>query len=284
MDKPQFHKYTAMGNDMIVIDPHDIDFELTAHNAQAICDRHFGIGADGICYGPLNEKQPFEMKFFNPDGTQSGKSGNGLRIFARYLCDANYVMDKQFQISIQGQISDVSVLDDTYNSFKMSMGQATFKSDKIPATGISRDIINEKLKVDDKDYQITCVNVGNPHCILFTDKLSTNEVIEQGAQLEIHPMFPERTNVQWVQIINEHQIQIEIWERGAGYTLASGTSACATACASIANGFCKSPLTVNMVGGIALVDVDAQWNIQLTGTVQAIAHGTFSEDFYASLD
>jgi len=273
-----------MGNDMLVIDPHDIDFELTSHNAQCICDRHFGIGADGICYGPLTESQPFDMQFFNPDGTQSGKSGNGLRIFARYLCDALYVTDKHFQISIEGQMSDVNVLDESYMTFKMSMGQATFQSDHIPSTGISRDMINEKLTIDDNNYQITCVNVGNPHCVLFTDNLSTQQVKALGAQLEVHPMFPERTNVQWVQVIDKHHIRIEIWERGAGYTLASGTSACATASASIANGFCESPVTVEMAGGTAIVDVDIAWNIHLTGTVQSIASGTFSADFLANLD
>ncbi len=284
MNKSQFHKYTAMGNDMIVIDPRQIDFELTSNNAKRICDRHFGIGADGICYGPLNDSQPFSMKFFNPDGSQAGKSGNGLRIFARYLCDAQYVTDTNFQISIDGQVSDVQVLEETLTTFKMSMGKATFKSDNIPATGQSRDIINETLNMNGIDYQITCVNVGNPHCVLFTDALSTDIVKDIGAQLEIHPMFPERTNVQWVQTINEGHINIEIWERGAGYTLASGTSACATACASIVNGFCKSPVHVQMSHGIAVVSVDADWNIELIGTVQSIADGTFSDGILALFD
>lgn len=284
MNRSQLHKYTAMGNDMIIIDPHHVDFEMTSDNVQRICNRHFGIGADGISYGPLNDTQPFDMKFFNPDGTQSGKSGNGLRIFARYLCDAQYVTDRNFQISIQDQISDVAVLDDSYTKFKMGMGQATFQSVNIPATGISREIINESFNLNNTTYHITCVNVGNPHCVLFADTLSTDQAKEHGAQLEIHPMFPERTNVQWVQIIDKHHIRIEIWERGAGYTLASGTSACATACSSIANSFCESPVTVEMVGGTAVVDVDAQWTIQLTGTVHAIASGIFSGDFLASLD
>ena len=269
---------------MIVIDPHRAEFTLTPHNIRRICDRHFGLGADGICHGPLNDRQPFDMKFFNPDGTSAEKSGNGLRIFARYLCDATYVTGTQFQIAIQGQTSDVTVLDETLTTFKMSMGRATFRSDSIPAMGPLRDIINETLNEHNNSHQITAVNVGNPHCVLFTDKLSVKEVQEAGAQLEVHPMFPQRTNVQWVQVLDEHHIRIEIWERGAGYTLASGTSACATACASIANGFCQSPVTVHMVGGTAVVDVDTRWNIQLTGTVHAIASGTFSDEFLTSFE
>jgi diaminopimelate epimerase len=282
--RSQFHKYTAMGNDMIVIDPQQVEFALTPHNAQRICDRHFGIGADGICYGPLGDTQPFNMEFFNPDGTQAEKSGNGLRIFARYLCDAQVASDTQFQISIQGQTSDVIVLDDTFTTFKMSMGRATFRSDTIPATGTPRDIINETLELDNNSYQITCVNVGNPHCVIFTDNLSLEEVKEIGSKLETHPMFPQRANVQWVHVLDEHHIRIEIWERGAGYTLASGTSSCATVCAAIANGFCKSPVTVQMVGGTAIVDVDTHWNNHLTGTVKAIASGSFSDDFLTTLN
>jgi diaminopimelate epimerase len=284
MNKSQFHKYTAMGNDMVVIDPRQVGFDLTPYNAKRICDRHFGIGADGICYGPLSDSQPFSMKFFNPDGSPAGKSGNGLRIFSRYLCDTKYVTDKHFQISIDNQISDVIVSEDTLKIFKISMGQATFRSTDISATGNSHDIINEQLDMRGNTYHITCVNVGNPHCVLFTNDLSIDEVKTLGAQLEVHPMFPERSNVQWVQILDEHNIRIEIWERGAGYTLASGTSASATVCASIANNFCISPVTVHMAGGTAYVDVDEKWNLQLTGIVDSIAKGTFSDDFLKTLE
>ncbi len=274
-----FHKYTALGNDMIVIDPHHINFELNPSAIQKICNRHFGIGADGICYGPLTDNAPFAMQFFNPDGSEAGKSGNGLRIFARYLCDAQYVVDREFEISILEQISSVHVLDDNYHTMRIGMGKATFQSELIPATGIPRQIINEELSYDGHTHHITCVNVGNPHCILYTDELSIEQVKSVGAELETHPMFPERTNVQWVQVIDNHTIRIEIWERGAGYTLASGTSSCATACASIANGHCQSPVRVYMAGGQMEVHVDESWNIELIGNVEAIASGQFSSDF-----
>jgi diaminopimelate epimerase len=275
----RFHKYTALGNDMIVIDPKQVNFELTPNAIQKICDRHFGIGADGICHGPLTYTQPFDMQFYNPDGSEAGKSGNGLRIFARYLCDANYVRNKQFQISIDNQISDVYVLDDTRQTLKISMGKATFQSDQIPVTGEIRQVINEPTEIDGINYLFTAVNVGNPHCVLFTDELSLSLVKSIGAKLEVHSQFPQRTNVQWVQIIDEHTIRIEIWERGAGYTLASGTSSCATACAAIVNGYCQSPVTVQMAKGQMTVTVDEQWNIELTGSVQVIATGQFSPDF-----
>lgn len=279
-----FHRYTAMGNDMLVIDPLCYSINLTTKNVQKICNRHFGIGADGICYGPLNDSQPFEMKFFNPDGTEAEKSGNGLRIFARYLRDADYVTKSEFDIRIANQVSHVKISDTTKNTFQISMGQATFQNDNIPAIGEVRKIVHEPLSIDDTHFRITCVNVGNPHCVIFTDCLDMATVKHWGAILEIHPMFPQRTNVQWVRIKDEHTIQIEIWERGAGYTLASGTSACATACASIVNGYCRSPITVKMAGGEAIVKVDSDWNLELAGSVQSIARGYFSSDFISILE
>lgn len=279
-----FYRYTAMGNDMLVIDPRKISFKLTPQNIQHICDRHFGIGADGICYGPLNDMQPFAMEFYNPDGSQAEKSGNGLRIFARYLYDAHYVTRPKSQIAILGQVCDAHVLDETYQAIKMSMGQATFQSGKIPIIGVLRDVIDEDFELNNQSFKITCVNVGNPHCVIFTEALSIDDVKQLGKQIENHPIFPERTNVQWGQVLDEHTIRIEIWERGAGYTLASGTSSCATACAAIANNLCSSPITVHMPGGIATVEVDEQWHIHLTGSVQSIASGYFSDDFLAALE
>jgi len=284
MVRPHFYKYTAMGNDMLVIDPKYITFELTENIIRRICHRNFGIGADGICFGPLTHSQPFTMRFYNPDGSEAGKSGNGLRIFARYLCDAGYTQDSSFQIAISGQTSQVTVLDDTKQSFKIGMGSATFSSKQIPMTGNIRDVVSESFEHNGQTYQITGVNVGNPHCVMFTDTLLTDEVKYIGSQIEVHPAFPERTNVQWVKIIDKNTIQIEIWERGAGYTLASGTSSCATACASIINGHCQSPVTVKMAGGTTVVDVDQNWQLELTGTVQAIAEGYFSHDFIVTLD
>jgi diaminopimelate epimerase len=284
MMKPHFHKYTAMGNDMLIIDPHDVAFQLTEDTIRKICDRNFGIGSDGICYGPLTDVQPYAMRFYNPDGSEAEKSGNGLRIFARYLCDAGYVEDTTFSIEIMGQVSQVSVLDEQKASFKIEMGQATFASDQIPMVGDVRVVVAEPLTVNGDTVHVTCVNVGNPHCVIFTDALSVTDVKRLGAQLERHAAFPERTNVQWVQVIDKHTICIEIWERGAGYTLASGTSSCATACASIINGYCESPITVQMAGGQAVVDVQDDWQIELTGTVQSVASGVFSPSFLATFD
>lgn len=269
---------------MIVLDPSQISFELNANNVRLICNRNFGIGADGICYGPLNAGTPCEMLFFNPDGSQSQKSGNGLRIFARYLWDAGYVTEKIYDIAIQGALSHVSIQDEAAQHIRMTMGKANFTSNMIPALGEIRQIINEPLELDKNVFYITCVNVGNPHCVIFAEEISPEITQKFGEVIEHHSLFPERINVQFVKTIDKHTIQIEIWERGAGYTLASGTSACATASASIINQHCESPITVQMAGGQALVEIDENWNITLTGTVSAVAQGIFAEDFLSLLD
>lgn len=272
-----------MGNDMLVIDPSQITFELSPEAIRAICDRHFGIGADGICYGPLSAAQPFQMLFYNPDGTPAEKSGNGLRIFARYLCDAGYVDEHNFQIAIRHAISDVTVMDDTLQSIRMTMGHASFMTREIPMIGDDLKAINVPLRVEGEEFLVTCVNVGNPHSIIFDQNLSLDNVKRYGSLIENHKQFPNRINVQFVKVIDKNTIQIEIWERGAGYTLASGTSSCATACAAIVNGKCQSPVMVHMAGGNAVVEVDANWNIQLTGSVLAVGHGYFADDFLSSL-
>jgi len=263
-------KYQALGNDMLVIDPVRFELALTPERVRLLCDRHFGIGADGICYGPLpDEPGPNAMRFLNPDGSEAEKSGNGLRIFARYLWDAGYVDSRLYTITIQNQPIHVEVLDENAHTIALEMGKVTFSR------------VEEAMKVNGEVKRITAVSVGNPHCVLFDDRV--DEIHHIGPILETAPEFPNRTNVQIVRIIDEHTIEIAIWERGAGYTLASGTSASASAGAAIRTGRCKNPVEVRMAGGSATVAVDEDWNIVLTGTVTAVFQGQLAPDLVVEL-
>lgn len=273
-----------MGNDILVIDPRDVGVNLTASNVRRICDRHFGIGADGICYGPLPSRRPFEMQYYNPDGSQAEKSGNGLRVFARYLRDSGYVDGPEFDVSIGGHVCRAEFIDNQNSRIRIDMGSASFQTRVIPAAYDSAKMIDQPLQVDGSQHQVTCVNIGNPHCVLFIKEIDVNEVIRLGARFECHTVFPKRINVQWVVVKGKHRIGIEIWERGAGYTLSSGSSAAATACAAIVNGFCRSPVEVEMAGGVATVEVDRDWYVRLTGEVQAIASGSFAQEFITRLE
>ena len=266
-----FFKYQALGNDMLVIDPAHFDMALTPARIRLFCDRHFGVGADGICYGPLPDGAgPNAMRFLNPDGSEAEKSGNGLRIFARYLWDAGYVSSRSYPITIQNQPIRAEVLDETAHTIALEMGQVSFSR------------VEEEMVVDGESVQITAVSVGNPHCVLFDDKLDAIHHI--GPILENAPSFPNRTNVQIVRVVDAHTIEIAIWERGAGYTLASGTSASASAGAAIRTGRCQSPVEVRMAGGSATVAVDDDWDVVLTGTVTAVFHGKLAPEMIAQLE
>ncbi len=263
--KAHFHKYQALGNDMIVIDPASFPVPLTPEMIQRLCARHFGPGADGICYGPLSDQpHPFTMRFFNPDGSEAEKSGNGLRIFARYLWDAGYVAEKSYAISIHDELVPVQVLDETAQMLSLGMGKLSF------------DWVDEDLVIGDERVRGTAVSIGNPHYVIITDDL--DQIHQLGPVLESAPAFPNRTNVQMVRIIDPHTIQIEIWERGAGYTLASGTSASAAAGTAVRLGHCQSPVEVRMAGGTAQVEITKDWDVVLIGEVTAVYQGILSSD------
>ncbi|MCB0194013.1 MAG: diaminopimelate epimerase [Anaerolineae bacterium] len=279
----EFFKYHALGNDMVIIDPAKFTLPLSTASIRLICNRNFGLGADGICYGPLNQT-PLKMHFFNPDGSESFKSGNGLRIFARYLWDYGYVKTEDFIIQIADESIQVKINDTYGHTITTSMGRLSFLSRDIPMKGFNREVIKEKVTIEDCNHIITAVTIGNPHCVIFSDD---NDVINKARQLgpiiEIASLFPQRTNVQFVNVIDPHTIKIGIWERGAGYTLASGSSASAAAGAAIKTGRCISPVTVHMPGGTALVNITPKWDVRLSGSVEAVGMGQFASDFINKL-
>ncbi|MBI1882015.1 MAG: diaminopimelate epimerase [Chloroflexi bacterium] len=278
----RFYKYQALGNDMVVIDPARFDVALTPAIIRLICDRHFGLGADGICYGPLSGGiYPRQMRFFNPDGSEAGKSGNGLRIFARYLWEQGYVQDSVFDIGIGGSLVKAEVKDATGQTFAIEMGRLSFHSADIPVSGPAREVVNEAMTLAGNDYRVTAVTIGNPHCVIFTGHVYEAATRAVGPEIELDAHFPQRTNVQFVQVVDQHTLQIEIWERGAGYTLASGTSSCAAAGAAIKTGQCRSPVQIRMRGGVAQVAIDAAWQVTLTGEVEAVGSGSFAQDLIA---
>jgi diaminopimelate epimerase len=262
---PSFTKYTALGNDMIVIDPAHCPVALTPENIRLICHRHFGVGADGICYGPL-DGEALVMRFFNPDGSEAERSGNGLRIFARYLWDTGYVTSPDFVMGM-GEQTIPTHIDESTGLITLEMG------------GLQLLFADQPLKVGEEMVLATAVTIGNPHCIIFTAEL--DRVHTWGPLIETAPQFPNRTNVQLVNVLDDHTIQIEIWERGAGYTLASGTSASAAAAAAALTGRCAArQLTVQMAGGNLAVDVLTE-GVRLTGPVTAVYQATFSPDLLA---
>lgn len=250
-----YYKYHGLGNDYIVIDPAKTDIKLTTKNVKLICDRNFGVGSDGILYGPLFIDNNICLKIYNPDGSIAEKSGNGVRIFSRYLVESKYVDKTEFTFKTDGGIVEISILKNDASLIKVNMGEITFLSSKIPVKGAEREVINEKLNIGGKDYSVTCLSMGNPHCVIPMNEISKDKAVSLGPLVENNPIFPNRINMQLLKVIDANNIQIEIWERGAGYTLASGSSSCAAASAANKLGLVGNNITVNMPGGKINIDI-----------------------------
>jgi diaminopimelate epimerase len=278
-----FHKYHALGNDYIVIDPRNTDIELTPENIRLICHRNFGIGSDGILCGPIMDGDRIGVRIYNPDGSEAEKSGNGIRIFSRYLIEAGYVSSRSFLLQTKGGEVAVELLADGADLIKVDMGRATFQSNEIPAIGPSREIVDEALDLAQGSFQVTCLSVGNPHCVVPLTKISEERAREIGPEIESHAMFPNRINVQLLEVMDRRNIRIEIWERGAGYTLASGSSSCAAACAAHRLDFVDAQVSVHMVGGIMEIEIGEDGHIHMTGPVSSVAEGNFSVEFSGRL-
>ena len=276
-----FKKYHGLGNDYLVIDPNIYDVALEPETIRLICDRHFGIGADGILYGPIKSGNNFSVRIFNPDGSEAEKSGNGVRIFAKYLFENGYVKKKNFNIKTLSGIVGVLIKDGTANLIKIDMGTISFLNTEIPVNGKERDVVNEELEINSIKYKVTCLSIGNPHCVIPAEDISEQKARELGPLVENHEMFPNRINMQLLKVIDRKNIEIRIWERGAGYTLASGSSACAAAGAAHKLGLVDDTINVKMPGGKLLVEIGPDNHIHMTGPVEGVFEGTFHADFAA---
>jgi diaminopimelate epimerase len=273
-----FKKYHGLGNDYLVIDPNVQDFAMSEANIRLICDRNFGVGSDGILYGPdLSGDMP-SVRILNPDGSEAEKSGNGLRIFAKYLFEKKYVSSKNFKIKTLGGIVDAQVKDDTAGLIRINMGRVTFISNEIPVAGDGREVVNEVLDVNGVDFKVTCLSIGNPHCVIPMEEVTEERARAIGPFVENHEMFPNRINLQILKVIDRANIDIRIWERGAGYTLASGSSSCAAACAAHKLGLVDNDITVHMPGGELHIEIADDGEVFMTGPVEGTFEGTFHAD------
>lgn len=271
----RFFKYHGLGNDYAVVELGTL--ELSGVVVRRICDRHFGLGSDGLLVEAPGVTGAFGLRILNPDGSEAEKSGNGLRIFARYLYDTGRVSDQPFTVSTLGGDVGCEVRDSGRTVF-VEMGTASFESALIPVAGPSRAVIGETLYVAGRPVVFTAVTVGNPHCVVHVDDPTRELALELGPLIESHPLFPNRTNVQFVGVIDSHTIRSEIWERGAGYTLASGSSSCAAAAASVRLGLCEGDVRVMMPGGHLEIGVSPEFDLTMLGPVEAVATGVLSAE------
>lgn len=281
-----FVKSHGLGNDYIVLNGAELSFSLNEKNIRLLCDVHYGIGSDGILLKVPSSKADFGLKIFNPDGSEAEKSGNGLRIFAKYLYDYGHTSGKIFTIETLGGLVTAEVSAETNgkaNQVKVEMGKAIFNSQQIPVACDEKECFDHPLNIVDETYLINCVSVGNPHCVIVCTKLTKAEILKHGSEIENHPMFPNRINVQFAKVISRSEVEILIWERGAGYTLASGSSSCAVAAVMVKKGLTDRKLTLKMPGGTLQIEIDETWNIRMEGEVKEIASGYLSEELAEEL-
>lgn len=274
-------KYHGLGNDYLVLDPNKNDLKLQTRNIEMLCRRNFGVGADGLLYGPILEDGKIKVQIFNPDGSEAEKSGNGVRIFAKYLLDEGYVKERKFTLSTLAGDVEIEFMEEDGSSMRVNMGKPVYAGAEMPLTGLQGEIINAHLRFHDNDYNTTCLSVGNPNCVIMMEEVTPQKAKDLGPYVEGAEYFPNRTNMQICKVIDRENIAIEIYERGAGYTLASGTGACAAAAAAKRMGLVDENVTVHMQGGDLLIEIEEDETIYMTGTVGTVGTFTLAENFFA---
>jgi diaminopimelate epimerase len=285
-----FFKGHGLGNDYIALDPSDLEFKLTPKRIRAICDRHWGAGSDGILALVPSTKADFGVRIYNPDGSEAEKSGNGLRIFARYLYATRKTRKRQFTVETKGGLVSIDLHIDAHgeaSAATVEMGQATFRPQALPCDLPVDELIQQPIQAAGQALTFTGVSVGNPHCVVFRDKgqaWSRDELLALGPALENHEIFPRRTNVQLAVPIGPKSLYLLIWERGAGETQASGSSSCAAAAAAVRLGLVQSPVTVKAPGGTLHIDVRGPaFELTMKGPVAEVFRGRLTPAFVREL-
>lgn len=284
-----FFKGHGLGNDYIVMDPTELDFKLTPKNIVKICDRNWGIGSDGILTLEKSKKADFGLRILNPDGSEAEKSGNGLRIFARYLYATRKTRKKQFTVDTKGGLVSIDLHVDKHDDASaatVEMGKATFAPKALPCSLKVKELIESPITVAGQKLKFMGVSVGNPHCVVFRPKgkkWTREDLLTMGPELENHKIFPKRTNVQLAVPTGKHEMYILIWERGAGETQASGSSSCAAASAAVRLGLVETPVKVQAPGGALRIDVDVDYNLTMEGPVAEVGRGRLSPSLVREL-
>lgn len=264
-----FYKYHALGNDYLVVRASELRADLDQSGTRRICHRNFGLGSDGILI--FDDKAAgFNLRIINPDGSEAKKSGNGLRIFSRYLWDSGLVSESPFVVKTLG--GDVRcIVRENGRQVSVDMGCVSFLSDRIPVSGRSREVLDEEIELDGTRIKFCGATIGNPHCVVINQRATEQVARRFGPLLEVHELFPNRTNVQFMEVVDRKNIKIEIWERGAGYTLASGSSSSASVAVAHRLGWVDKNVRVNMPGGVIDIAIGDDFSINMTGPVTRVA-------------
>ncbi|MEC0237251.1 diaminopimelate epimerase [Paenibacillus kribbensis] len=273
----EFTKMHGLGNDFIVWFGHQELPSDASELAVRLCDRHFGVGADGLVYILPSEKADFRMRIINSDGSEAEQCGNAIRCAAKYVYDRKHISRKRITIETLGagvQQVELTVEDELVRLVKVDMGEPILEGSKIPTTLDLDRVIHEPIEAGGSGFRFTAVSMGNPHCVIYVENAPGFELEAWGPKLESHPLFPNKTNVEFATVRSRNHIEMRVWERGAGPTLACGTGACATLVASVLNGYSDRRAMVSLKGG----DLDIEWNeddnhVYMTGPAEIVYDG-----------
>lgn len=274
----KFTKMHGCGNDYVYVDCTNEMIENPSEVSKYVSDRHFGIGSDGLILICSSETADFRMAMYNADGSEGAMCGNGIRCVAKYVYDKGLTDKKNISIETKSGIKELelTVEDGKVSLVKVNMGAPILRAKDIPVDVDTEKCIDSDINVDGKDYKITCVSMGNPHAVTFIDEdVKTFPIEKIGPKFENHPMFPDRVNTEFVQVLNRHEVNMRVWERGSGETLACGTGTCATVVACVLNGLTDDEVTVHLLGGDLFIKYDRENDtVWMTGPAVIAFEGT----------
>ena len=272
----KFTKMHGIGNDYVYVNCFKETVEHPSEAAIKVSDRHFGIGSDGLILIKPSEVADGKMEMYNADGSQGAMCGNGIRCVAKYMYDYGITDKTSISVETKSGIKylDLTIKDGKVDTVKVNMGTPILKAADIPVHSEKEQVINEPVMVDGKEWKITCVSMGNPHAITYIDDVKNMEIEKIGPKFENHEIFPDRVNTEFVHVIDRNTVEMRVWERGSGETLACGTGACAVAVSSILNGLTEEEVTVKLLGGDLKIFWDRTENkVYMTGSATTVFDG-----------
>ncbi|MBQ5995617.1 MAG: diaminopimelate epimerase [Clostridia bacterium] len=273
----KFTKMHGAGNDYIYINCFKEKVEDPSSLAVRVSDRHFGIGSDGLVLICPSEKADFKMDMYNADGSQGKMCGNASRCIAKYVYDNGMTQADEITLETLSGVKKIKlkINGDTCVGATVNMGEPILRAEDIPVVSETETVVSQKTSIGGNEYSITCVSMGNPHCVVFTDEVKTLELSKIGPRFENDKMFPERVNTEFVRVKGKNELEMRVWERGSGETLACGTGACAVAVAAVLNGYCERnrEIKIDLIGGTLYINWSEDGSVYMTGPAEKICDG-----------
>lgn len=272
----KFTKMQGLGNDYVYIDAINQKIENESSLAQIISNRHFGIGSDGLILICSSEFADFKMRMFNSDGSEAEMCGNGIRCVGKFVYDKGLTNKTTLKIETLAGVKELklNLKEGKVDTVRVDMGEPILEAERIPVVSSEKIVRNLKLEIEEREFNFTCVSMGNPHAITFVENVENFEVEKYGSKIEVNKRFPKKTNVEFIEIVNKEYIKMRVWERGAGETLACGTGACASVVAGIINNLIERKVTVELLGGILEIEWNKEDNhIYMTGPAVTVYEG-----------